>query len=98
MPLVKGRGVAVTFPQEIGRMRYLECECCGELTEHGICECCEHIKNHPEVQRNEREESFWLAVEIDALEQAAEQNMFLCRDRDLKNAIYRKNKQLKRRT
>ena len=75
-----------------------ECENCGEPCKHGICECCDYIRNNPEYLAKERDYIFWRSVEIEAMEQAAEQNLFRCREKDLNKGIQKANRKLKKRS
>ena len=73
------------------------CELCGGPSETNTCEGCLFIRNHPAVQRDDWEVAFWISVEIEAMEQAAERTLSRRYADDLKKGICKKNRKLKRR-
>jgi len=76
----------------------MRCQFCGSHAETDTCECCLFIDNHPEVRKNELERIFWIAIEIEAMEQAAERTLFRRNADDLKKGICKLNKRLKKKS
>jgi len=74
----------------------MRCKSCGSACDKKICECCLFIDNHPEVVRDQQNFAFWISVEIEAMEQAADRNLFRRHDEDLKKGILKQNKKLKK--
>jgi len=74
----------------------MRCKSCGSVCENNVCEGCLFIDNHPEVMRNEMDFAFWIAVEIEAMEQAADKNLFRRHEEDFKKGILKQNKKLKK--
>ena len=60
-----------------------------------LCEACIDISNHPEVLRNEQDYLISLAIEIDALEEAADRTMFRKTLDGMYELIASKNRTLK---
>ena len=75
----------------------MRCQFCGSWSDTDICEGCLFINNHPEVRRNEQEHIFWLSIEIEAMERAAEETLFRRNEEDLKKGINKLNRRLKKR-
>jgi hypothetical protein len=74
----------------------MRCRLCDSSCETDTCEGCLFIQNHSEVKRDEQDFAFWLAVEIEAMEQAADRTLFRRNADDLKKGICKKNRKLKR--